>query len=187
MAFGRSDGCRSCKGAAYRARIRGKIGGGIAKRSPPVDNGAMKLLEYKAVGGQIAFFDRSVVVAFERLPQDIVRLALQRVQFLERIGFAHQRNRGQQLFPVQRILPPFVPLDVVAKPGAARAEQRKEAAPHPDVIAVFIQECAFGAIDVSRGSRVGGKCGILVVSGFSIFAAPGTSLASEAERQIAAG
>ena len=89
----------------------------------------MKLFEDQGIGGQFAFLDRAVIVAVEGFAQDFVGLALQGIQFFDRIDFSYQRNRGQQFLAVQGVEPPFVALDVVAQRRAALAEHREQLAP----------------------------------------------------------
>jgi len=60
----------------------------------------VKLLEHEGIGGQIRHLDGAVVEAFERFTQDVVGLALQRVELLDRIDLSYQRYRGQQFFAV---------------------------------------------------------------------------------------
>ena len=44
----------------------------------------MELLEHEAVGGQIPFLDRAVVIVLQRFAKEIVGLALQGIQFFNR-------------------------------------------------------------------------------------------------------
>ena len=54
----------------------GHIGGQGAECGAPIGHGVMKLFEYQAIGRQVAFFERAVVVAFECFAQDVVGLVL---------------------------------------------------------------------------------------------------------------
>jgi len=47
-----------------------------ADRRPAVGHRVVKLIEHKTVGRQIALLDRAIIVALERLAQEIVSLAL---------------------------------------------------------------------------------------------------------------
>jgi hypothetical protein len=132
--------------------MRGKLMAAslIAVRS--IDNGVMKLFKYETVGSQIAFLDRAVIKAVERFAEEVVRLALQCVQFFEGVYFSNQRNRGQELFTVQRTHPSFVALDKMLDRGAARPQHGKKQNRDQDVVAVFFHECSFVAVNASRGS-----------------------------------
>ena len=61
---------------------------GAAERGAAVGDRVMKLVEHQAVGRDIGLVDRAVVVAVERLAQDVVGLALQGVELFDGFDLA---------------------------------------------------------------------------------------------------
>ena len=122
----------------------------------------MKLLEHEAVGGQVAFLDRAVVIALQRLAKDVVGLVLQGIQRFGGIGFPDLHDRVEQLVAVKGIQPSLVPHEIMTQPRAAGTEQGQQQNPAPDIVAVFVQECPLGAVDIGGRSRMGRDRGVLV-------------------------
>jgi hypothetical protein len=67
---------------------------------------------------------------------------------------------------MQRVQPPFVALNVMAHAGGDRSENGKQQDAGPDIIAVFVHETLFGAVDVGGGAWMRRERRILVGVGF---------------------
>src|SRR5258708_1511936 len=124
----------------------------------------MKLLKRQTDRRQIAFLDRAIIVAAERLPQDAVRLALHRRQLLRELRLAHPGNQVQQAVAVQCVSLAFIPFPRVTQPGADGSESRENQNGGPEIVAVPLKEGAFGAVDIGCRSLMGGQRGVLSVS-----------------------
>ena len=78
----------------------GQIAGGFAERGAPLFHGMVELMQHEAECRQVRFLDRAVIIAVERLAQDIVRLGMQGFQFPQRSGLSRQADRRQQFVAV---------------------------------------------------------------------------------------
>ena len=122
----------------------------------------MKLFKRQTDRRQIAFLDRAIIVAIERLPQDAVRLALHRRQLLRKLRLAHLGNQVQQAVAMQCVSFAFIPFPIVTRPGADGSESRENQDGGPEIVAVPFKEGPFGAVDIGCRSRMCGQRGILV-------------------------
>ena len=57
---------------------------------------------------------------------------------------------------------PFVPIEVVTQPGSGRTDPGEKQERKPEVIAVFVEEGAFGAIDDGCRSPVHRQLGVFL-------------------------
>src|SRR6202000_696560 len=137
------NGSRGLNSRALAGAHPRQIAGAGTEHRAAVDDGVVKLVEHQAIGGEVGLFDRAVVIAFQRLAQEFVGLALQGVEFLARIDLPHQRDRGEQLFAMQDVEPALVALHIVTQSRDGGAEQGKQQYRAPDIVAVIVHEGAF--------------------------------------------
>src|SRR4030081_2079893 len=74
---------------------------------------------------------------------------------------------------MQCVLFSFIPFPVVTQPGAGGSQPGEKENSAPYVVAVFLEEGAFGAIDEGRRSRMRRQGGVLVGVGFLDFCGAG--------------
>ncbi len=83
---------RSLPGAHPR-----QVGCGNVKRSAPVGDRMVKLIQNEINGREIAILDRPIVIAIERLAQDSVDLALHRCQLFGGFRLARLGDHCKQI------------------------------------------------------------------------------------------
>ena len=133
-----------------------------ADHGAAVGDGMVELFEREPDHRQIAFLDRAVVVAVERLAQHAVGRALHLRQLFRRFGLAHPGNQIEQIVAMLDVLLALVPLPVVLQPGAGRSEAGEHQNRAPDVVGIFFQEGALVAVDIGGRALMGGQRGVLV-------------------------
>src|SRR5215216_5207168 len=146
----------------------------------PLDDGVIEQFEHQTKGRQFLFLDGAIIVAFERFTYDGVDLALHRQQFLVGFRAAYAGNHGQDSVAMAGFFAPFIPIQIVTQPGAGRTDPGEKQERKPEVIAVPVEEGAFGAVDDSCRSPMHRQLGVFLGGRRSIvkrnWQLPGNSL-----------
>src|SRR6476620_2742708 len=139
-----------CEAMAYRGARRFEAASFQCR--PPLGNGMIKQFEHEAERRQFLFFDRAVVLAFERFSDYGIHLALHGQQFFVGFSGAHPGNHGQDSGAMCGVFLPFVAIQIVTQPGAGRTDPGEKQQRKPEIIAVPVEKGAFGAVDDGRRS-----------------------------------
>src|SRR6266496_3714864 len=128
----------------------------------PLDDGVIEQFEHQTKGRQFLLLDATVIVAFERFTDDRVDLALHRQEFLVGFRGAYPGNHGQDSVAMAGVFVPFIPIQIVTQPGAGRTEPGEKQERKPEVIAVPVEEGAFGAVDDGCRSAMHRQLGVFL-------------------------
>src|SRR3954451_15385313 len=164
---------RQCDAAITRERLRvasgPELGTGALQvlrqaeqHRLAVGNRRMELVERNVEGGKRTFLDRAVVVAAQRVAQDLVGLGLHLIEILGRLALSCGGDHVEQPLPQMAVVVALVLFQIARKPGADRAHARERHQGPPDVIAVSVEEGLFFAVDESGGAGMHGNHRILV-------------------------
>src|SRR3981189_717710 len=143
----RREAVASCRVASRFERTR-------LQCRAPLDDGVIEQFEHQTKGRQFLFLDGAVIVTFERFAYDGVDLALHRQQFLVGFRGAYAGNHGQDSVAMAGVFAPFISIQIVTQPGAGRTDPGEKQERKPEVIALPVEEGAFGAVDDSCRSPV---------------------------------
>ena len=128
----------------------------------PLDDGVIEQFEHQTKGRQFLFLDGAVIVTFERFTYDGIDLALHRQQFLVGFRGACPGNHGQDSVAMAGVFVPFIPIQIVTQPGAGRTDPGEKQERKPEVIAVPVEEGAFGAVDDGCRSPMHRQLGVFL-------------------------